>query len=293
MKQSLSDKILKLIAYFVVGLFAVLCIYPLLLTFGVSFSNENLVQINGYRLIPEKFSTDAYNYLFQTAGKRIVRAYANSIIVTIGGTLLAMLVNSMAAYAISLKELRYRNGIALFSYFTVIFSAGTVPWYIVCVNVLHLKNTILALILPYIVDVWFLFMLRNYFSGIPDSIFESAKIDGAGQFTIYWKIAIPLSKTALLTVGLLYSLKYWNDWWLPLTLLSKPELYTLQYFLYSITSNVQALTRMGGTLSGKITLPTETVKMAATIITMGPIIFLYPAVQKYFVKGIMVGGVKG
>jgi putative aldouronate transport system permease protein len=291
MKQKFSDRIIALISFLVVGIFGLLCLYPILLTISVSFSDNYLVQIHGYKLIPEKFSADTYVYIFTTNAKNIFNAYKVTIFVTIAGTLLAMLVTSMMAFALSIRSLKYRNGISLFSYFTVIFSAGIVPWYIVCINILHLKDSIFALILPYSVNVFYLFLLRNYFQSIPDSIFESAKIDGANYFYIYYKIAVPLAKTALLTVGLLYSLSFWNDWWLAIMLITKKKLFPLQYYLYNIMSNVQALQQ--GVATSHITLPTETAKMATTCITIGPIIFLYPFVQKYFVKGITIGAVKG
>ncbi len=295
MKSGISDKIITGSSYAFVAIFAVLCLYPLFLTLGVSFSNENLVQIHGYKLIPEEFSLETYKYLFHQNGERIARSYGVTVVVTLAGSLLAMFVTSMMAYSISFKNLRYRNLIALYSYFTVIFSAGMIPWYIICVNLLHFRDNLLGLIFPYLVNVWFLFLLRNFFGSIPDAIFESAKIDGANYFYIYYKIAVPLSKTSILTVALLYALQYWNDWWLAIMFISKQELFPLQYYLYTIVSNVQALSsgQISSSAANSVALPSETVKMAVTVVAIGPIIFLYPFIQKYFVKGIMVGGVKG
>lgn len=294
MRASVSDLIFKILSYAVVAIFAIFCLYPLVLTLAVSFSDENLVQIHGYRIIPEKFSLDAYIYLFSSSGKRIINSYGVTIFVTVLGTLFSLFITSMMAFGISVRELKYRNHIALFSYFTVIFSAGIIPWYIVCVNYLHIKDSLLGLILPYTIDIWMLFLLRNFYQSIPEAILESARIDGANYFYIFLKVASPLSKTALLTIGLLTSLKFWNDWWLAIMFIQKQELFPLQYYLYNIISNAQALaTGATSNLSSKIALPTETVKMAATCVTIGPIILLYPFVQKYFVKGVIVGGVKG
>ena len=294
MKLTISDGFIKVFSHVFIGLFALFCLYPLLLTLGVSFSSENLVQIHGYKLIPEKVSLDAYTYLLVSNGDRILKSYMVTVFVTVAGTLLSLFITSMMAFAMASRDMKYRNAIAMFSYFTVIFSAGIIPWYIVCVNYYKLTDNLLGLILPYSVNVWFLFLMRNYYQSIPDAILESAKMDGANHFYTYLRIASPLSKTALLTVGLLYSLQFWNDWWLAIMFINKQDLFPLQYYLYTIISNAQALA--GGnvsSLSGKISLPTETIKMAATVIATGPIVFLYPFVQKYFVQGIMVGGVKG
>ncbi len=205
-----------------------------------------------------------------------------------------MLITSMMAFSISIKSLKYRNIIAFICNFTIVFSAGLIPWYVVCVNYYGLRNNILALILPSVFSVWNMFLMRTYFSSISPSLYEAAKIDGASYFGVYWKIAIPLSKTAILTVGMMYALQYWNDWWNALIFINDKNLFPLQYYLYSILSNVSAISsgRIPAGASAGITLPAETVKMAVTVITIGPIIFLYPLVQKYFVNGIMTGAVK-
>lgn len=294
MKKSFSDKIVSLVSYSILFVFSICSIYPLLLTLMVSISNENSVQLFGYKMIPKKISFETYAYLWDKSGDKILHAYSVTLIVTILGTLLSMMVTAMLAYAISQNNIKYKNAISLFAYFTVIFSAGIVPWYIVCVNILHITNTIFALFVPYLVNVWFLFLLRSYFQSIPTSLIESAKIDGANEFYTFVKIIIPLSKTAILTVSMFYALQFWNDWWLPIMLVSKKSLFPLQYYLFSILTNVQALSNSAtSSVASNISLPTETVKMAVTIVTIGPIIFLYPFVQKHFVKGIMVGAVKG
>ncbi len=292
--QSARDRWVTVVAYVFVGLFALMCLYPLLLTVSVSFTPESLIARDGYRLIPEHFSTDTYTYIFAHSGARILRSYLVTIFVTVAGTLGSMLVTCMVGYAISLKELRYRNVIAFICNFTIIFSAGLVPWYVVCVNWYHLQNNILALMLPSMFSVWNMFLMRTYFSAISPSLYDAAKIDGAGQMTIFFRIALPLSKTALLTVGLMYVLCYWNDWWNALMFINDRDLYPLQYYLYSIVSNVNAISsgRIPSGAAANIRLPSETVKMAVTIITIGPIIFLYPFVQRYFVRGIMTGAVK-
>lgn len=289
-----SDKFVLGIAYVFIGIFGFLCFYPLLLTISVSFSSEKDIAIHGYSIIPQNFSLDTYKYMFINSGSKILRSYGVTIFITAVGTIGALLVTSMVAFAISIKGLKYRNIIAFICNFTIIFSAGLIPWYIVCVNYYGLKNNILALIVPSMFSVWNMFLMRTYFSSIPSTLYEAAQIDGANYFTIFVKIALPISKTAMLTVGLMYALQYWNDWWYALIFVNNKNLFPLQYYLYNILSNVNAISsgRIPSGASGAITLPAETVKMAVTVITIGPIIFLYPIVQKYFIQGVMTGAVK-
>ena len=293
-RQSKNDRWVKILAYSFVGLFGLICLYPLLLTVTVSFTPESVIASDGYRLFPREWTLDTYTYIFAHSGARILRSYGVTLLITVAGTLGAMLVTCMISYAISLKEMRYRNVIAFICNFTSIFSAGLVPWYVVCVNWYNLRDSIFALIIPAMFSVWNMFLMRTFFSAISPSLYDAAKIDGAGHWTIFFKVALPLSTTALLTVGMMYALSYWNDWWHALMFISDRNLYPLQYYLYSIVSNVNAISsgRVPSGAAASIRLPAETVKMAVTIITIGPIIFLYPFVQRYFVKGIMTGAVK-
>ncbi|RAR40594.1 carbohydrate ABC transporter permease [Paenibacillus sp. MDMC362] len=297
MKQKnrlLGDQLVIAFAYGFIGLFALVCLYPLVLTLSVSFSSEQAVARNGYSIIPLSPSLDTYKYIFVNSGMKLLKSYGVTLLVTTVGTMGALLITSMIAFSLSIKKLKYRNVLAFISNFTIIFSAGLIPWYMVSVNYYGLKNSILALILPSIFSVWNMFLMRTYFASISPSLYEAAEMDGANYFTIYVKIALPLSKTALLTVGLMYALQYWNDWWHALIFINDRDLFPLQYFLYNILSNVNAISsgRIPSGASGNITLPAETVKMAITVITIGPIMFLYPYIQKYFVHGIMAGAVK-
>ena len=293
-RHSKNDLAARIIAYVIVGVFGLICLYPLLLTLTVSFTPEDVINRDGFRVIPRTWTTDTYTYIFAHSGARILKSYGVTILVTVVGTLGSMLVTCMIAYAISLKEMKYRNVIAFICNFTSIFSAGLIPWYVVCTNWYGLRNNILALILPPLFAVWNMFLMRTYFKAISPSLYDAAKIDGAGHWTIFFRIALPLSITALLTVGLMYALSYWNDWWHALMFIDDRDLYPLQYYLYSIVSNVHAVSsgRVPSGAAANIRLPAETVKMAVTIITIGPIIFLYPFIQRYFVKGIMMGAVK-
>ena len=293
-KKFLSDKVVKIFSYTFITFVALACLYPLLMVLGVSFSDNTAVVQHGYKVIPEVFSLDTYIYLFAHSGKRILKSYGVTIFVTVVGTLGAMFMTSTIAFAISIKSLKYRNAIAYICNFTIIFSAGLIPWYYVCTKWYHLTDSYLGLIVPSMFSVYNMFLMRTYFSEIPDSLYEAARIDGASWFKIYGTLAVPLSKTAMLTVGLMYALGYWNDWWNALMFINDRDKFPLQYYLYNIISNVNAISsgRIPAGAAANIKLPAETVKMAVTIITIGPIIFLYPFIQKYFVNGIMTGAVK-
>ena len=274
-RESRSDRITKAVCYVFVGLFALACLLPLLLVLSVSLSSESAVVLHGYSIFPQDFSLDTYKYIFQHSGAKILRSYGVTLFITVVGTLIATTITAMIAYALSIKNLRYRNLITF------------------ACNLLGLKDSIWALILPSVFSVWNMFLLRTYFSAISPSLYEAAILDGANYFQIFWRITVPLSKTTLLTVGMMYALAFWNDWWNALMFINSKDLFPLQYYLYNILSNVNAVSsgRIPAGASG-IQLPAETVKMAVTMITIGPIIFLYPFVQKYFVNGIMTGAVK-
>ncbi|MCR5754931.1 MAG: carbohydrate ABC transporter permease [Acetatifactor sp.] len=293
-KESLSDKALQVFAYIFIGLIGVACFYPLLMTLSVSFSSEKTIALKGYSAIPQDFSLDTYIYIFGNSGKELMGSYGVTVSVTVIGTCLALLITSMLAFAVSISDLKYRNVLSFICNFTIIFGAGLIPWYYVCVNYYHLKDSMFGLIVPSMFSVWNMFLLRTYFKAISQSLYEAARIDGANYFQIYAKIAMPLSKTPLLTVGLMYALQYWNDWWNALMFVSDKKLWPLQYFLYNILSNVNAISsgRVPAGAAANIQLPSETVKMAVTILTIGPIIFAYPFIQKYFVSGVMTGAVK-
>jgi ABC-type glycerol-3-phosphate transport system permease component len=200
----------------------------------------------------------------------------------------------MLAYAISVDKVKYRNTIALFMFFTMLFGAGLVPWYIVMTQFLHLKNTILALILPMLVSPYNVFLIRNYFKSLPKELVESAEIEGATPLGTLVRVIIPLSTPIIATVALFISLGYWNDWNLSLWLIDRRELFPIQFMLYKINSLINYMKSEGSRNAyGGVSIPKETVQYATVMVTIGPIILMYPFVQKYFVKGIMIGAVKG
>lgn len=293
-RHSASDRILLIIFYIVIGVFAIACLYPLLLAVGTSFSDEASVTVNGYRVIPKKFSLEAYKMILGSLGKNILNAYCVTIAVTVIGTAVSILVSSSFAYVLTVKEFKPKGVLNMFLYIPMIFSAGLLPWYIMCTKYYHLTDNFLALILPCCMNAFNVFLLRNFFKSIPEELAEAAKIDGANYLRIFSVIYFPLAKVGLVTVGLFYALSYWNDYYLSLMFINKQNMYPLQYYLYNMLANVQFIANQANASLGyNINIPLETTKMATICVTIGPIILLYPIAQKYITKGVIVGAVKG
>ena len=285
----------SIIIYAVVGIFSIACLMPFALIVSGSFTAEEEIIIKGFTFFPDKISYSSWTMLYHDI-KRIINGYLITVTVTAAGTVLSLIVTAMMAYPLSVATLKYRNVLAFFAFFTMIFYGGMVPWYIIVSKVLHLRNTIFALIFPYTINAWNMFLLRNFFRTIPKEIAESAKIDGASEMTIFLRLMLPLAKPGLATVGLFIALGYWNDWWLGLMFIENHHLFPVQLLLRAIISNVQFLrSAMGASVQSDASgiIPFEGVKMAVGLVTIGPIIFLYPFVQKYFIKGIIIGSVKG
>ncbi|SEU19104.1 carbohydrate ABC transporter permease [Paenibacillus sp. NFR01] len=290
-KFSFSQWIIML----VVGLFSLSCLYPFIMVISGSLSTEQDIAAYGYTLWPKHVTFDSYRILL-LGSNRIVDAYGISLIVTTVGTALSLLVTAMGAYALSRKSFKLRGVLSVYVIITMLFNGGLVPWYIICVRYLELKDTIWALILPSLANAFNLFLIRNFMHAIPEEIHESAKIDGAGEFRIFYRLIAPLSLPVLATVGLFMALGYWNDWFLGLMFVDKQELQPLQLLLRTLISNVEFLRSSGNAAAMQrisAQIPSESMKMALTVVTIGPIVFLYPFVQRYFVKGLIVGAVKG
>jgi putative aldouronate transport system permease protein len=293
-KLSLADRAFNWIVYGTVSVFMMICLYPLMLMISSSFSTEKEIIKLGYSVWPRGFTLDTYSYLFQSGGEWIMSSYLVSIIVTVAGTIGSMLITAMLAYALSSKKLKYRNSISMYCYFTMLFNGGLVPWYILIVNYYQLTNSLAALIVPYLLNVFFLFVMRSYFDTIPEPLLESARIDGATEIYIFARIMIPIAMPGIATISLFYAIQYWNDWWLSLLFIRDDSLYPLQYRLYNLLSNTQALaSNMSESAADKIAVPTVTVKAAITMITIAPILLVFPFIQRFFVKGLMIGAVKG
>ncbi|HIW57412.1 MAG TPA: carbohydrate ABC transporter permease [Firmicutes bacterium] len=292
MKQTASDKSVSIVFYGFITLFSIICLVPFILVVASSFTSEDAILRYGYNMWPREFSLEAYKLMFSTP--KMLYAYGVTIFVTVVGTALSMLVSSACAYSLSVKSFYYRNIITFFIYFTMLFSGGLVPTYLWIVKYLKLTDSLWVLILPSLVNPWNVLLLRNFFAGIPESLAESAKIDGANDLVILFKIILPISLPGLATVGLFYALAYWNEWYKAMLYLRTEWKYPLQYIIMQITRNIrfaEELASMGGTVTENP--PAYSSQMATAVITIGPIIFLYPFLQKYFVTGLTVGSVKG
>ncbi len=267
------------------------CLLPFVVVVSASFSTQEAIANFGYTLLPREFSTLAYQYLLLDAA-RIGRAYGVSLVVTLVGSGLSMLVMSMLAYAISRRQFRPRQPIAFYLFFTLLFSGGLVPSYILITQYLHLQNTLWALILPHLVNPWSVLILRTFFRDLPEEIVDAARIDGADDWRMFFQIAIPLCTPGLATIGLFTMLWFWNDWFTALLYIDNRNLYPIQYLLYVITKNVEIL-QVVQTQLINIQPPLLPARMAMAVIAIGPIAFAYLFVQRYFIRGIRLGSIKG
>lgn len=270
---------------------------PILLIVIASFTEESTLITNGYTYLPKKLSLDAYFYMVKQSSV-ILKAYGVSFAVTGIGTVISVLLTTMIAYPMSRKDFKYRGVLSFFVFFTMLFNGGIVPSYMMWTRVFQVKNTIWALILPnYLVTAFNIFLVRNYYeNNIPDSLVESAQIDGATEINIFFKIMLPLAIPTVATISMFTALIYWNDWINGLYYLTKPQLYGIQNLLIRIMDNIQYLksgvanTALG---SGAVELPGTSVRMAMAVIGILPIVIIYPFVQKYFIKGVIIGAIKG
>ena len=277
--------------YLFVGLFALMCLLPFLMVIIVSFTEEKSITMNGYSFFPQQWSLSAYRMMFGKTSS-VPRSYLVTTTATVVGTLIAVIITFGAGYTLANKQCRYRNGLALYFYFTMVFSAGLVPWYMVSRRI-GAYNNMAALIVPSLMFSPFnMFLVRNFVNGIPDALNESARMDGAGEIRIAFQIYLPLCTPVLATITLFYAIGYWNNYFNAVMLIDDRNLYPLQMLLFQIQSEITAMSRMAqGTI--RTNPPKEAFKMATSVVTMGPIILLYPFLQKYFIKGIVVGAVKG
>lgn len=295
LRLSNSDKVMHGVFYMFLVAFGLICLIPFWLVVAASFTQEQSLLREGYRLFPKEFTWNSYRMVSDS--QNLVSAYTVTISITVVGTLLSMLVTCSMAYALSIKSFRSRSALALFIYFTMLFSGGMVPSYLLITKTLHLKNTFWVLILPAMVSAWYILLMRNFFNGLPDSLSESAKLDGANEITIMFRIILPISLPGIATISLFYALGYWNEWYNCLLYVDSNHdyLYTLQYLIQKMLENIEFVKQYAGTLDGvaAIDLPTYSYRMATVVVTIGPIILLYPFLQKYFVQGLTVGSVKG
>jgi putative aldouronate transport system permease protein len=284
----------RVVVNFIFILLSLACVVPLLLIVSASLSTEEGINLRGYSLLPRDFSFQAYKYIFQSP-KQLFYSYEVTVFVTVFGTFLSLLCTSMLSYVIARKDFRFHRLFSFLVVFTLLFSGGMVPTYIMVTRYYHLKDTLLALILPYVIIPWHVFLMKGFFSDIPTSLIEAAKIDGAREATIFFRIIVPISKPAFATIGLFCAFTYWNDWWLSLLYIDNPRLISLQFYLYRIMNTIQFLATSMASRSITIdlgNLPGETARMALCVLAAGPMLFIFPFFQKYFVRGITLGAVK-
>lgn len=290
------DKREQILITIFVGILCVVVLIPFILLVSISLSKEEDILFNGYKLIPQHLSLDAYKFVFSSPGK-IFQAYKVTIFYSLISMVLSTLLMSMIAYPLTRKKLKGRRALSFYLYFTMLFSGGLVPSYILITQYLKLSNSILVYIIPSLINPWNIFMLRSFFSDLPESMLESVKIDGASEYRIFWSFILPLSKPVIATVALTTFLVKWNEWFTCMLYINDTELYSLQFLLQSIMDNIKLLQELDASGSGRLIdmaqIPSETTRMVMAVVVAGPAVLVFPFFQKYFVKGLTVGSVKG
>lgn len=290
-----SGKGFRIFTYLFLSVISLAAILPILLIFIASFTAEDSLVLEGYRFFPSQFSTDAYVYIISQSS-RMLRSYGVSILVTGLGTVLSIFLSVMFAYPLSRSDFKFRHQFAFFIFFTMLFNGGIVPSYIMWTQFFHIKDTLFALILPnYLMTAFNVLLVRNFFkNNIPESLLESAKIDGASEWAVFFRIMLPLSVPVIATIGLFIGLTYWNDWINGLYYLTSPKLYSIQNLLIQMMDNIQFLNSGAAAgIIGAVKLPSTAVRMAMGVVGILPVLLIYPFIQKYLIRGTVVGAVKG
>ncbi len=272
-------------------LLSLLCLIPFIMIVSVSLTSESGIAANGYGLIPSEFSLEAYSYIFRSPGE-VISAYKTTIFVTVFGTVVGTLFMAMLAYPMSRTDFKYKNVISFYVYFTMLFSGGLVPSYLL-VTGLGMKDTIWALVIPIMLSGWNTMMLRMFMTSIPSALIEAATIDGANEIKIFFTIILPLAKVGIVTVMLFTSLSLWNDWQQAMLYIDHEDLTSLQYMLYRVMNKVNLAKEYAKVAVQTEKLPSENLRMALCVVAAGPMLLIFPFFQRYFSKGIVVGGVKG
>lgn len=294
MSKSKKEKTGQLILNGIFILITIAYIVPFIMVISVSFTEETTLYQTGYSLIPQKVDTLAYELVFKNSGQ-MIRSYMVTSIFTLAATLLSTLVMALLAYPLARPNFIWRNQLNFLVYFTMLFSGGMVPSYLLITNVLHLDDTIWVYILPGLVSAYNVMIIRTNYRSIPDELIEAAKIDGAKELYICFKIMIPLAKPGLASVAFLFLVAKWNDWMTSLLYIRNPDLYSLQYLLQRLLREIDYLKNAAGvgTLDASTQPPTETLRFAMALVAAGPVLIIFPFFQKYFTKGMTLGGVKG
>jgi putative aldouronate transport system permease protein len=279
----------------VVGLIAFACLVPFYSILVGSFTQEDEVLTEGYKLIPSDLSIEAYQTILTDSGALLGRAFVNSILITSIGTLVGLFVISAAGYVLQHRGFKYGSRFAFFFYFCSLFNAGMIPRFLLYANILQLRNTYFVLIFTTMVSVWFIIIMRTFMRTIPTELTEAAVIEGASDFRVYRSVYLPLSKPGLAAIGLFLGLQYWNNWFTASIYITESSMYPLQYLLYQILKSSEFLL---SDLATEVSFtaerpPAETIKLATAVIVTLPILGLYPFLQKYLMRGLLIGSVKG
>lgn len=286
----------RVVSYVVLSILAICCIVPLLNVIMISITDSSVIKDFGYSLIPQKIDLSAYKLLMKKP-ETIIQAYKITAIVTLSGTLISVLIGTSYAYTLTRKNCLIRRQTSFYLYFTMLFSGGLIPTYILVAHTLGLKNNLLALILPYCVAPYNIFLTRTFIQQIPPELFEAAKIDGASEHKILYRLVYPMCKGGIATITMFNLLGFWNAWQPCLYYISDSRYYTLQYMLQVLMNRITALKMemdMGMQVASSLTaLPEDSLRMATCLVAIGPLIIAFPFFQKYFVRGIAVGSVKG
>ena len=286
----------QIFAVIMLTMVCLLILIPFLLMLVSSLTEEKTLLVNGYSFFPEKWSLAAYDYIFRSSGM-IVKSYGYSLLVTVIGTTVSLILTTTMAYPLSRPNFRYRKLFSFFIFFTMLFNGGLVSQYMLWSTVIKIKNTIFAYLIPnLLMSGFYVMIVRNYFvSSIPQEVIESAKVDGCGEFFAFLKIVIPMSKPILVTIGVLTALAYWNDWTNGLYYITKTELYTFQNLLNRMIQQINFLSSGQAAQVAKNvgTIPSVSVRMGIAVIGVIPILVMYPFFQKYFAGGLTMGALKG
>ncbi|QSF45058.1 carbohydrate ABC transporter permease [Paenibacillus tianjinensis] len=277
--------------------FSLACILPVLLIVAISLTNEKALTLQGYKFWPDKIDLSAYQYLFNHS-ETLAKAYGVSLTVTITGTLLAVLLIALYAYPLYRKDFPFKKAFNFYLLITMLFSGGLVPFYLLYVNYLNLKDSLIALILPGLSNAFYIFIARTFFQQtVPEEMIESGKLDGASEWRIFFQLVLPISLPVLATIALFTTLMYWNDWFNSMLFINNTDLYSLQYVMIQMIRQAEffknQLAGSGVALLVQESVPTESLRMAMVIVSIGPILFIYPFFQKYFTKGLTIGAIKG
>lgn len=296
MKKMKKISVGKIVMHLIMWLLVCTYILPLILMISISLSSEDAVMRYGYTLLPKVFSLDAYKQVFANP-HQIIQSYKVTIIFSVVQTILAMLVQSLMAYPMSRPNFRFKGFLAKYMLVTMIFSGGLVPTYILYTQYLHMQDNIWIYIFPALSSAWNTIVFRTFFQGLPDGLVEAAKIDGATELRIFFRIIFPLSLPVFASLGFMNLVGKWNDWNTALLYIRDPDLYSLQYLLQRILREVDFIKAMQENTSSNLIsqeeLPAETMRYAMAVVSAGPMLVAFPFFQKYFAKGMTVGAVKG